>query len=283
MHLSELFRRSVAMYGDRPALAVGTNEPVTYARLERRVHALARWFADDLRLARGDRVTIAMQNCPQYLEALLAAWHAGLCAVPVNAKLHPKEVRHIIGDSGSALCISRGEQAAALRAELAPVRVLDVDEPEWDARDAPSAVPAASADSDDLAWLFYTSGTTGRPKGVMLTHANLIAMALGVFADVQSVDANDVLFHAAPMSHGSGMYVVPYVLAGALQVVPPSGGFDEAEVFATLRHYRSVSFFAAPTIVTRLVQYAGAPASFLLFLAVMRYPFLPERFISLYP
>lgn len=257
-HLSQVFRRSVQRAGHRPALATVGSAPVTYAQLERRVHALAKRFTHHHGIARGERVVIAMPNALQYLEALLAAWHAGLCVVPVNAKLHPKEIHYIVEDSGAKLCVSKGDLCAALTTELAPLPVLDVESSAWrDIRDD-AEVPAVSDDADDLAWLFYTSGTTGRPKGVMLTHANLVVMSLGVYTDVQAVSADDVLLHAAPMSHGSGLYAVPYLLAGALQVIPASGGFDAAEVFAALRLYQSVSFFAAPTIVTRLVQHVQA-------------------------
>jgi long-chain acyl-CoA synthetase len=119
-------------------------------------------------------------------------------------------------------------------------------------------MPVSGVADDALAWLFYTSGTTGRPKGAMLTHANLCAMAQGYLTYVDAVGAYDCLLHAAPMSHGSGLYLVPYVLAGAAQVIPESGGFDPAEVFALVATHRGVGMFAAPTIVRRLVEYAEA-------------------------
>lgn len=111
-------------------------------------------------------------------------------------------------------------------------------------------------DIDDLAWLFYTSGTTGRPKGVMLSHGNLMAMSMCYFADVDQVRPQDAMLYAAPISHGAGLYNFPHVRMGARHVVPESGGFDADEVLALGRQLQDVSMFAAPTMVRRLVDAA---------------------------
>ncbi|MET0732831.1 MAG: AMP-binding protein, partial [Casimicrobiaceae bacterium] len=107
------------------------------------------------------------------------------------------------------------------------------------------------------AWLFYTSGTTGRPKGVVISHGNLVAMAQAFLSDVEAVSPGDALLHPAPLSHGSGLYLVPHVARGAVNVVPESGGFDADEIVALLDSYDRALFFAAPTMVRRLV---AAPA-----------------------
>ncbi|MCD0501754.1 AMP-binding protein [Bordetella petrii] len=256
MHLSRLFQRSVDMYADCPALAQGTGPAASYRELDRQVRALAQHLRHELGLAPGDRVCLAMQNCVEYAQAMLAIWHARLCAVPVNSKLHPKEVGYILQDSGAKVCLTQAAFLDALQASASTgATFMTVDGASWraarSANPAPADMPVGG--DDELAWLFYTSGTTGRPKGVMLSHANLVQMALNFQTDMQSIDSSDVLIHVAPLSHGAGLYAIPYWMQGALQVVSASGGFDEAELASLLGHYSRASLFAAPTIVTRLV------------------------------
>jgi long-chain acyl-CoA synthetase len=89
----------------------------------------------------------------------------------------------------------------------------------------------------------------------MLTHRVLIAMTLNYFADVDAVAASDCILHAAPMSHGSGLYMLPHVLRGACNIVPESGGFDPDEIYRLTRDWPGVAFFAAPTMVKRLIDF----------------------------
>ena len=114
--------------------------------------------------------------------------------------------------------------------------------------------PAAVAHADP-AWLFYTSGTTGRPKGATLSHGNLQAMSLCFLADVEPVAPGDAILHPAPLSHGSGLYLLPHVLNAAVSVVPESGGFDSDEVLTLLAAWPNACFFAAPTMVKRLIAH----------------------------
>ena len=260
MHLSRLFERSAQMYADRPALAQGTDAAQDYRALAQRVRVLAAHLRVGLGLSAGDRVCLAMKNSVEYAEAMLAIWQAGLCAVPVNSKLHPAEVLYILQDSGARLCLCEGDSLAQLQSTGAlDVAWVDVQAQRWQAARHEvhpcGEVAAPAGGGDDLAWLFYTSGTTGRPKGVMLTHANLVAMALNFHADMLPIGRDDVLVHAAPLSHGSGLYGIPYWMRGGLQVVPQSGGFEESELADLLCHYRHASLFASPTIISRMVRH----------------------------
>jgi long-chain acyl-CoA synthetase len=116
------------------------------------------------------------------------------------------------------------------------------------------AMTLAARGAQDLAWLFYTSGTTGRPKGVMLSHHNMMAMCQHYFADVDDIGVEDCIIHAAPMSHGSGLYSVPHLARAACNVIPESGGFDAQELFDLGTHWQGISMFAAPTMLKRLVE-----------------------------
>ena len=258
INIAHLLARAARIHPQRPALAHGARRLASYAELGARVARLAAALAQ--RLQPNDRVALVMKNCPQYVELMFACWHAGLVAVPINAKLHPKELEFILGDCGARLCFASGD----LHAALAPLcggaleAVIDVDGPALAQLGAAAPMPVVPRAAADAAWLFYTSGTTGRPKGVTLTMRNLMAALLNYFSDVDSIAPGDAIIHAAPMSHGSGFYMLPHVAHGGLNVVPESGGFDPAEIFALLEAHRGVTMFAAPTMVKRLVEHPGA-------------------------
>ncbi|HEX4943185.1 MAG TPA: AMP-binding protein [Usitatibacteraceae bacterium] len=263
MNLALWLERHARVDPSRTAVFVGASPWKSYARLAADAASLARGLRGKLGLAAGDRVAVVMTNAPEYPEVLLGIWWAGLAAVPVNAKLHPREVAFILEDSGARATFATPEWMAgiaqATSALAAPPVVLEAGSPDYRALFGDGMPPVAVEDGA-LAWIFYTSGTTGRPKGAMLSHGNLRAMAQGYLTDVDVVGPDDRLLHAAPMSHGSGLYLVPYLLAGAAQVIPESGGFDPAEVFALAGAHRGVGMFAAPTIVRRMVEHAAMHA-----------------------
>jgi acyl-CoA synthetase (AMP-forming)/AMP-acid ligase II len=208
----------------------------------------------------GDRVILCMENCAEFLECLFACWTAGLCAVPVNARLHVREVEYIARDCCARMLVATPNLADRLAALEQSVETLSAIIPTRSAdytglltRNAPMR-PVGGAPTD-RAWLFYTSGTTGRPKGAVLTHRNLLFMSLCYYADVDAIDERDTNLHAAPLSHGAGLYALPHLLRGGRQVVLPH--FDIEAILDGLRRYSRVSMFAAPTMLTRLVH---APA-----------------------
>ena len=230
---------------DDPALADGERVHATWATFAARTAAAAAGLRDDFGLSPGDRVAIVMRNRPEYLEALFAVWHAGLVAVPVNARLHRDEIAYILDDSGTALVVTDPDHAD----DVTPPAVVAPGE-QWERLTASSPAPLVDRRQDDPAWLFYTSGTTGRPKGATLTNRNLLMCALSYYADIDPVSPDDSILHIAPLSHGSGLYGLPHIARGAVSVI----GDDVAALGA---RWPGMSFFAAPTMVKRL---AGDPA-----------------------
>jgi long-chain acyl-CoA synthetase len=266
LNLAHLLQRMARQHPQRAAIFHGTQAVATYAQWAQRCTHLAQQF-EAAGLKPGDRIALFMHNHPRYLEVMFGAWWAGLAVVPINAKLHVREAQWIVDNAQTSwafvtsdVTTDTGEQLQGLQ------RVIDVDSAEADALWAIPAEASAKANppnkpiterqSNDLAWLFYTSGTTGRPKGVMITHRNLMTMGLAYFTDVDAITDQDAIVYAAPMSHGAGLYAIPHLMAGARHVVPASGGFDAAELFELGQTLGPLSLFAAPTIVKRLVDHA---------------------------
>ena len=166
----------------------------------------------------GDRVLLSLENCGEFLELLFGCWAAGLCAVPANARLHPREVEYIADNSGARLLLATPALAEALAPLAGSVETLDAvistRSADYAALLAAEPLPPEPAQPTDPAWLFYTTGTTGRPKGAVLTHRNLLFASQCYYADIDQLDERDTHLHAAPLSHGAGLYALPFLLQG---------------------------------------------------------------------
>jgi long-chain acyl-CoA synthetase len=257
MNLAHTLFRTARRLPGIAALIDGTRYQYSYAQLAERVQRLAGSLQTRLQVRAGDRVALVMKNCAAYVELIYACWTLGAAVVPVNVKLHARELAFILDDADVRLCFASADldAAEAQGARKAGVtRFIDVDEAEYAALIGDAMVTDCVGGGDDLGWLFYTSGTTGQPKGVMLSHRNLLAMTLNYLSDVDHAQAGEILLHAAPMSHGSGLYALPNIAVGATQMIGESRGFDAAEIDDLLARHAGVKFFAAPTMVMRLVE-----------------------------
>lgn len=268
MNIANLLERTAKTYPDLPALAYGTKITARYRDYAEQAASLAGALRGKLGLKAGDRVALIMKNHPEYWIALFAVWRAGLVAVPVNAKLHINEFRYILENSDSRIAFATAELAdelATLIPDLPELEtVISVHDDSYQALKKEPPLAMQEAAPDDLAWLFYTSGTTGKPKGAMISHRNLLTAVLSYFADVTSIDPGDAVIHAAPQTHGSGMYGLPLIAKAGIQVTPESGGFDPAETLELINHYPNSCFFFAPTMVHRLISspaFEGADTS----------------------
>lgn len=249
MTLFGLLETSARRYRNDPAIFFGTELFATYGQLHAMALALAGGLATQT--ARGDRIVIQSENSPHLIPILFAVWAAGLVAVPVNAKLSPLETAEIAESCDARLILASAALAPALAcASLRPVMEIGGDGYALIAS-MPAATPAVCRPTDP-AWLFFTSGTTGRSKGAILSHRSLMAMCIAHLADFERLSPRDSLIHAAPMSHGSGLYVLPYIARGARHVIPLSSGFVPAELIELTYVHPGCGVFLAPTMVRRL-------------------------------
>ena len=268
MNLATWVERNGRRFRDQPALAVGARVHATWGQFAAHIAAGAAGLRDGLGLNPGDRVALVMSNRPEYLKVMYAVWHAGLVAVPVNSRLHRDEIAYVLENSGASVVVTDDEHAAdvvPLVDQLDQLRAAVIAPGEqWDNLTQTPPIQVVDRAPDDPAWLFYTSGTTGRPKGAVLTHRNLLMASLSYFADLDPVDPQDCVLMAAPLSHGAGLYGLPHVARGAVTVFPGSGSLDGELLATLLGHWPGMTFFAAPIMVKRLATdpaIAGADLS----------------------
>ncbi|MDO4681242.1 MAG: AMP-binding protein [Lautropia sp.] len=269
MNIANWLHQSARLHPELPALRLGEQLHASYAEFAARVAALAGWMQHEQGVAKGDRVVIFMANRCEYLEVAYAAWWIGAVCVPINYRLHPREAGWIVDDAEAALLVADTDEAldAVLdHVEGQSTACLAVDGEVYQGivnaactGDVCARVeyqPPVRLPPEALAWLFYTSGTTGWPKGVMLSHGNLVAMSLCYGAEIQTVSPRDAILYAAPMSHGAGLYNFIFVRHAAQHIVPPSRSFLADEIHQLAKWHGSVSLYVAPTMVNRLVRAA---------------------------
>ncbi|MCT4654977.1 MAG: AMP-binding protein [Cohaesibacter sp.] len=240
------------------ALFHGTQQVATYGEFAAQAASVAGALAER-GIGKGDRVAIFMSNSPDYLVVMYGIWFAGAVAVPINGKLHIREAAWIMDNAEASLAFISDDIAHDLACVMTreSCALVSVNDQAFAAMKEASPLPApVSLDRDDMAWLFYTSGTTGTPKGVMMSCGNISAMVMGYFIEVDDVETTDSILYAAPMSHGAGIYNFMFVMRGCRHVVPLSGGFDAHEILELAPQIGNIAMFAAPTMVRRLVDVA---------------------------
>nr|WP_255430296.1 AMP-binding protein [Streptomonospora sp. PA3] len=268
-------------HGQTPALVYG-EERLTHARFYALTAALARRLADDYGVAKGDRVAIAMRNYPEWVVAFFAATSIGAIAVPLNSWWSGPELEFGLTDSGAKVLVADGERIERLsealgRLEVSLIGVRTEELPEgardWEAVlgavDADARLPEADLAPDEPCTLFYTSGTTGRPKGAIGSHRNLASnivsgsysrfrslMRLGLeMEEVQAyIDALGpaVVLCVLPLFHATGAQTVmlPTLANGGTLVLMYK--WDPDEALRLVERERVTAITAVPAMISQM-------------------------------
>lgn len=285
-NLAHFLTRNAARLSDRPALIRG-EDVLDWAALDRRVSALAAALRDRFGLVPGDRVLVQSPNCFEMTEVMLACWRIGAVWVPSNHRQTAEEVAYLARKADVVLMVCEqgyvGHAAACIAAAPLLDDVIRIGAGDFGiaydsliAEYEGTRVPDADVERDDPCWLFFTSGSTGHPKAVVLTHGQLTFTALNHLNDLMPASgADDVSLVVAPLSHGAGMHQLTQIAIGAPSVLMPPGRFDPVQAWRLVEEHRVTNMFTVPTIVKMLTEcpavndfdhsslrhliYAGAP------------------------
>ena len=263
MNTFAFLHKAATFRPDQAALVHGSST-ITYREFEQRTLSIGGNLLR-LGLKSGDRVAFCLANSPRILEVIFGCFAAGLVVVPINARLHPREIAWIVGNSGAKVLIhgfEYQEGIAALEREFSTLdhRVCIEDAPgtlnfERLLQPGSGLTVGADVDAGDPCWLFYTSGTTGKPKGATWTHRTINAVIMNYLADVHSIQPGDVVAHAAPLSHGSGIVALPAVARAATNAILETASFEPKALFALIESMKvSHIAFLAPTQIIKMLE-----------------------------
>jgi acyl-CoA synthetase (AMP-forming)/AMP-acid ligase II len=266
--LNGLLPKAIKLYGKKEAIVCGETR-LTYDTFGKRVWRLCHGLIG-MDLKKGDRLAILHENCHVFLEIYFAAAHLGLILVPLNFRLSPKELEMILRDSGSRTLVAQAKFVETVEA----VRSLvpDMERILWTQRseevkgttaeadyegllmDQPETMPTGPVIGDkDVAQLYYTSGTTGRAKGVMLTHKNVKTHALGTIAELHITD-QDRWVHVAPLFHLADAWATFAITwVGGKHVIIPT--FDPVRVLDSIEREKVTITNLIPTMLNMMVNH----------------------------
>jgi O-succinylbenzoate-CoA ligase len=260
-NLASVLAHHADRFGDRPCLVWGDGT-ITYAELDRRSAATAAGLAK-FGVSRGDVVAVLLYNCPEFVEAMFAVSRLGAVFMPINWRLAGEEVSYIATHAGARCVISEPELAPlaeTARPRLAGARFVSVGAAGegWTAfsalRDAGPPPPIEPVGADDLHRLMYTSGTTARPKGVMITHANLYwkNVAHVVEFGITGVDKG---LACGPLYHVGALDLTTTTVLYAGGTVEIHRKFEASDVLDTIERRGITNVWLAPSMVNALLAH----------------------------
>lgn len=281
MNSASYLSRAARIFADRPAVHDGTRS-ITYRVLEQRANRLANGLIG-LGVSPGDRVALVLPNGIEWVESDYAIAKAAAITVPINPMVHEREIADYVGRSEPRVVITNATILARLPQDLSQrgIKTIVLGRERLTAdwtyegliEKAASHAVCRDVEPDSGRVMRFTSGTTGNPKGVLLTHANWLAVAYSMLLDRVDLRRNDVYLASSPFAHAGGLALLPVAMRGAaLRVV---GKFDAEEVVRLIEAGQTSVVQLVPTALRRLldvpkltarnlsalrsVQYGGAP------------------------
>ena len=240
---------------ERPALRLG-EDVTSYAQLEDAARRVATLLTE-AGFEPGDRACVMLPNVPEFAQAYYGILLAGGAVVPTNPLYREREIVHYVGDSGASVLLAWHEVSDAPAAAAATgARLITVDPSTWPTLLAGNEPYRGTADRDDrdTAVVLYTSGTTGRPKGAELTHANLRRNADVVANDLLGLSVDDVLMGCLPLYHSFGQTAAlnaAMFVGASLSLLPR---FNSAQALQIMQRDRVTVFLGVPTMYSALLE-----------------------------
>jgi acyl-CoA synthetase (AMP-forming)/AMP-acid ligase II len=265
MNLSNLVEQQARCRGEHLAL-VWRGEQWTWSQFDARIDAMAAALTAR-GIGKGHRVLVHSGNCNQLFESMFACFRVGAVWVPTNWRNTPSEVANLARSSGAAAVICRAEcpdHIASIRSEATAAKVfISIGDAAFgDSYDAlveeymNKPADVVGVVHDDPCWLFYTSGTTGKPKGAVLTHGQMAFVINNHIADLMpTLSGVDRSIAVAPLTHGAGVHQLVQVARGATTILTSKDRLDPEEVWSLVQRWRVSNLFAVPTIVKTLTEH----------------------------
>jgi acyl-CoA synthetase (AMP-forming)/AMP-acid ligase II len=259
MTLGSVFGRTYEAHADSTALIAPDGTSMSWGELGQRARRTANGLKT-LGIDAGDRIVVCTKNCPEFVELDHAMFAGGFVRVGLSYRLHPREVASIIRDSGARAVAYDAETAQGLDPVLAEEgldvirigfdsdHIGDVHFPELQTG---GELPPVHVDPESVVWLPYTSGTTGQPKGVMVSHRALLSCMRNLLVEMPAITPSDRVLHVGPMTHLSGYVGMACAMRGAAQLTMSQ--FDPEAVLREIATHAVTVLPMVPTMINAML------------------------------